>query len=111
MRRIVTSLISAVALAACANLNASTSPPLGSNLIEERSISDLQADLTAGRTTSEALVEAYLARISAMDRTGPTLQAVISLSPNAAADARALDAERRAGRVRGPLHGDRKSVV
>jgi len=105
MRRIVTSLISAVALAACANLNASTSPPLGSNLIEERSISDLQADLTAGRTTSEALVEAYLARISAMDRTGPTLQAVISLSPNAAADARALDAERRAGRVRGPLHG------
>ena len=40
-----------------------------------------------------------------MDRAGPTLQAVISLSPNAAADARALDAERRAGRVRGPLHG------
>ena len=104
MRRIVTTLIFALALAACANL-ASTSSPPGANLIEERSISDLQADLTAGRTTSEALVEAYLARISAMDRTGPTLRAVISLSPNAASDARALDAERRAGRVRGPLHG------
>ena len=104
MRRIVTTLIFALALAACANL-ASTSSPPGANLIEERSISDLQADLTAGRTTSEALVEAYLARISAMDRTGTTLRAVISLSPNAASDARALDAERRAGRVRGPLHG------
>ena len=105
MRQIVTTLISAVALAACANLEASTPSPRGSDLIEERSISDLQADLSAGRTTSEALVAAYLARISAMDRAGPTLQAVISLSPNAAADARALDAERRAGRVRGPLHG------
>ena len=105
MRQIVTTLISAVALAACANLEASTPSPRGSDLIEERSISDLQADLSAGRTTSEALVAAYLARISAMDRAGPTLQAVISLSPNAAADARALDAERRAGRVCGPLHG------
>ena len=105
MRQIVTTLISAVALAACANLEASTPSPRGSDLVEERSISDLQADLSAGRTTSEALVAAYLARISAMDRAGPTLQAVISLSPNAAADARALDAERRAGRVRGPLHG------
>jgi amidase len=105
MRQIVTTLISAVALAACASLEASTPSPRGSDLVEERSISDLQADLSAGRTTSEALVAAYLARISAMDRAGPTLQAVISLSPNAAADARALDAERRAGRVRGPLHG------
>jgi amidase len=105
MRQIVTTLISAAALAACASLDASTPPPPGSNLIEEMSISDLQADLAAGRTTSEALVAAYLARISAMDRAGPTLQAVISISPNAAADARALDAERRAGRVRGPLHG------
>ncbi|MCF8509104.1 MAG: hypothetical protein K9G83_10235, partial [Hyphomonadaceae bacterium] len=68
MRQIVTTLISAVALAACASLEASTPSPRGSDLVEERSISDLQADLSAGRTTSEALVAAYLARISAMDR-------------------------------------------
>ena len=40
-----------------------------------------------------------------MDRKGPTLRSVIALNPDALAQARALDAERKAGRVRGPLHG------
>lgn len=73
--------------------------------IEERAIADLQADMTAGRTTSERLVTAYLARIEALDRRGPALRSVIALNPDARAQARALDAERRAGKVRGPLHG------
>ncbi len=73
--------------------------------VEEKSIAQLQADLTAGAVTSEQLVQAYLDRIAAIDDAGPTLNAVIALNPNALADARALDAERRAGRLRGPLHG------
>lgn len=73
--------------------------------IVERSIDELAADLAAGRTSSEALVRAYLARIAAIDRSGPTLRSVIATNPQAIAEARALDAERRAGRVRGPLHG------
>ena len=73
--------------------------------VAERSIGDLQADMTAGRTTSQALVQAYLERIAAMDRAGPRLNSVIALNPDALAQARALDAERRAGHVRGPLHG------
>ncbi len=105
MRNLMTTLIPALVLASCTSFDAPISSSPGSSLVEERSISDLQGDLTAGRTTSEALVEAYLARIAAMDHAGPTLQAVISVNPTAAADARALDAERRAGRVRGPLHG------
>ncbi len=64
-----------------------------------------QAEMTAHRTTSEALVKRYLARIAAVDRAGPTLRAVIALNPHAVEDARRLDAERRAGHVRGPLHG------
>ncbi|HEY3951364.1 amidase [Phenylobacterium sp.] len=64
-----------------------------------------QADMAAGRYTSEALVQAYLDRIAAMDRKGPKLNAVIALNPHALADARARDAERKAGRVRGPLQG------
>ena len=64
-----------------------------------------QADMTAGRYTSEALVREYLARIEAMDRKGPKLNAVIALNSHALADARALDAERKAGKLRGPLHG------
>ncbi|MDP8916150.1 MAG: amidase family protein, partial [Pseudomonadota bacterium] len=61
--------------------------------------------MAAGQTTSEQLTSAYLARIQRIDRSGPSLRSVLSLNPNALADARALDAERRAGRVRGPLHG------
>ncbi len=73
--------------------------------IEEVSAADLLAQLNAGKTTSEALVRAYLARIAAMDRSGPALHAVIALNPEALAAAKALDAERKAGKLRGPLHG------
>jgi amidase len=73
--------------------------------VVEASIGELGAAMAAGRVTSEALVAAYRARIEALDWAGPELRSVIALSPRAADDARAMDAERRAGRVRGPLHG------
>jgi len=73
--------------------------------VVEKSIATLQADMAAGRVSSADLVQAYLARIAAMDRDGPQLHAVISLNPNAIADAVALDNERKAGALRGPLHG------
>ena len=64
-----------------------------------------QAAMAAGSLTSEALVRDYLARIAALDKAGPRLNSVIALNPHALADARKLDAERKAGHVRGPLHG------
>jgi amidase len=73
--------------------------------VQEKTIAQLQQDLAAGAVTSEQLVEAYLERIAAIDDAGPTLNAVIAINPDALASARALDAERRAGRTRGPLHG------
>ncbi len=73
--------------------------------MEERSIDELQAAMTAGRATSAALTRAYLDRIAKMDRRGPTLGSVIAVNPDAVAQARTLDAERKAGRIRGPLHG------
>lgn len=69
------------------------------------SASDQAAAMQAGTLTSEALVQSYLSRIAALDRAGPKLNAIIALNPHALADARRLDAERKAGRVRGPLHG------
>ena len=54
---------------------------------------------------SEELVAAYLDAIDRIDRKGPTLRSVLSLNPDAANDARRLDAERKAGKVRGALHG------
>ena len=73
--------------------------------VVEKSIAELAADMAAGRVTSEGLVRAYAARIEAVDRSGPTLRSIIALNPRALADARRLDAERRDGRLRGPLHG------
>ena len=69
------------------------------------SIGELQAALSDGRLTSEALTRFYLARIARLDRAGPTLRAVIAVNPNALAQARALDRERRLHGARGPLHG------
>jgi amidase len=73
--------------------------------VEERSISELGRDLASGRTTSVALVDAYLDRIAQLDRSGPELRSVLALNPAARAQARVLDAERAAGASRGPLHG------
>jgi amidase len=73
--------------------------------IEEASVASLSAEIASGRTTSEKAVRAYLKRIAAMDRKGPRLNSIITLNPRALAEARALDADRRAGRLRGPLHG------
>ena len=54
---------------------------------------------------SHQLTQAYLDRIAKIDDAGPTLAAVIETSPTAIADADALDAEHKAGKTRGPLHG------
>jgi amidase len=71
----------------------------------EATIEDLQARMAAGSLTARELTSAYLARIAAVDRAGPKLNAVIELNPDALAIAEKLDAERKAGKVRGPLHG------
>ena len=68
-------------------------------------IEDLNTAFDAGTLTSERLVELYLARIAAYDQQGPSLNAVLWLSDDALATARALDAERRARGPRSPLHG------
>jgi amidase len=70
-----------------------------------KSIADLTEAQAQGRVTSEQLVDAYLRRIATVDRSGPTLHSVLAVNPQARADARALDRERAAGHVRGPLHG------
>jgi len=73
--------------------------------LEEVSIAELGEGLASGRWTSRGLVELYLERIDATNRRGPELRAVIETDPGILAAADALDAERSAGRIRGPLHG------
>lgn len=71
----------------------------------EATIDDLQARMAAGTLTARTLTEAYLGRIAEVDRAGPRLNAVIEVNPDALRTAERLDAERKAGRVRGALHG------
>jgi amidase len=73
--------------------------------LEECSVADLQAAMTSGKETAVSLAKKYLRRIEAMNRTGPTLRAVLEVNPDALAIARALDHERKAKGPRGPLHG------
>lgn len=73
--------------------------------VTEKSIAQLEADMTSGRVTSAGIVGAYLARIAAIDRSGPALDSVIALNPDALKEARAADAARRAGRAHGTLFG------
>jgi amidase len=70
--------------------------------LEEVTVAQLQAQMASGGLTAQALVQKYQARINVID---PGLNSIIELNPDAEAVAMALDAERRAGRVRGPLHG------
>lgn len=59
----------------------------------------------AGETNAEEIVADYLKRIAEIDDSGPRLNAVIATFPDAIDQARRLDAERKSGKVRGPLHG------
>jgi amidase len=68
-------------------------------------IADLQGRMASGALTSRAIVELYLARIEAIDRSGPTLHAVLEIDPDSLAAADALDLERLQHGPRGPLHG------
>lgn len=73
--------------------------------VVELSAIDARARLAAGTLSARALAEASLARIAAVDDAGPRLRAVIEIAPDVLARADQLDAERAAGRLRGPLHG------
>jgi amidase len=73
--------------------------------LEEATLTGLQAGLQSGKYTSRALVAAYLQRIDETNGRGPALSAVLETNPDAAAQATALDAERKAKGPRGPLHG------
>jgi amidase len=71
----------------------------------EASIETLRARMDAGRLTARTVVAACLARIEAIDRKGPRIASIIEVNPDALAIAAERDRERRAGKVRGPLHG------
>ena len=73
--------------------------------VVELGAAEAQSRMARGSLTSRVLTQAYLDRITRLDDAGPRLHSVIEINARALADADVLDAERRAGKVRGPLHG------
>ena len=86
-------------------VHAPSAPPKPAIDVVELSAVEASERMAAGRLTSRALTQAYLDRIAAIDKAGPQLNSVIELNPAALSDADTFDAERKAGKVRGPLHG------
>jgi amidase len=74
-------------------------------VLAHTSIVELQAAMATGQLKAVDLVRFFLARIDALDRQGPRLNAVLEINPAAESLAAALDEERHNGHVRGPLHG------
>jgi amidase len=95
-------LIVALAGMACSPRVADTPTSTAPFIIVETGIPDLQAALQSGRVTSRQLVTLYLARIGTYE---DRINGIITVNPRALDEADAMDRERAAGRVRGPLHG------
>src|SRR5438046_5871688 len=70
--------------------------------LEEITVAQLQDSMRTGARTSRSICAAYLTRIAELD---PKLHAVLETNPDALVVADRLDGERKAGHVRGPLHG------
>jgi amidase len=94
-------------LAACSTVPPGPAPAASPARVDVVGLSATQARarLADGSLTSHDLTQAYLDRIASIDDAGPRLNAVIDVNPQALAEADARDAERKAGKVRGPLHG------
>ncbi|HZY47196.1 MAG TPA: amidase family protein, partial [Candidatus Bathyarchaeia archaeon] len=76
-----------------------------SSSIEEITISQIQAMYKAGTLTVSSLVKMYTSRISALDQSGPKLNSIIQLNPDAATIASQLDSQLAAGQSQGILFG------
>lgn len=115
MRPILTICLAAAA-AALAIGGCATAPPVAPAptvdtsptapfALSEISIAELQRRMEAKELTAREITQSYLDRIARLDDAGPQLNAIIEINPDALAIADTLDAERAAGKVRGPLHG------
>jgi Asp-tRNA(Asn)/Glu-tRNA(Gln) amidotransferase A subunit family amidase len=72
--------------------------------VRESSIAEIHRAMRGGRLSCHALVQRYLDRIAAYDKSGPAINAIVVVNPRALAVADSLDARRRAGEAMGALH-------
>ncbi|HYD78192.1 MAG TPA: amidase [Paucimonas sp.] len=95
----------ATAMAAGHPALASAAPAGLDSIVLEASVPQLHAAIAGGRMSARSLAAFYLDRIRRIDRSGPRLNSVIEINPDALRIAAQLDDERARKGVRGPLHG------
>lgn len=79
--------------------------PKKAAFLEEVTIANLQEKMESGELTARQIVKGYLDRIGEIDQSGPELNSLIAINPEALEIADRLDTERKAGKIRGALHG------
>ena len=110
MKKVMLCAASALAFASCSEAPApgrdkGAPQSYAAEGVTAMTLPELAAAIKAGEVTSEAATAAYIARIEAVDWSGPTLQSVLALNPDALDDARAADAKKQSGEPLGLLHG------
>ncbi|MHC8319196.1 amidase family protein [Pseudomonas sp. GB2N2] len=73
--------------------------------LEYLSVDEINRRMESNQLTAVELVQHLLQRIATLDKQGPMINAIIELNPDALDIAESLDRERKAGYIRGPLHG------
>jgi amidase len=83
----------------------SPAPDVPAFELDEVTIDNLQEGMKSGKYTARVITEKYLSRIEAVDKSGPAVNSVIEINPDAVEIAESLDRERKEKGARGPLHG------
>jgi hypothetical protein len=105
MERILFVFIAALMASSWAPAENTDSVSAAPSQFNEATVADLQAKMKAGTLTSEQLTQYYLRRILDLDQSGPGVNAVIELNPDAIKIAQQMDELRRHGKILGPMHG------
>ncbi|KAA0991793.1 amidase [Dyadobacter aurulentus] len=111
-RRTFVNLASAAGIAAismsfieCTPREQETEEDKSRSALEEMTVAEMQKRMKEGKLTARKLTQFYLDQIKTIDENGPALKAVIELNPDALAIADAMDRDRKAGKIRGIMHG------
>ena len=108
---VVSLAISSIAVASCNTPEKKEASPAKASdsadefALNETTVDALQQKMQSGEYTSHSITDMYLKRIEAIDKKGPAINAVIEVNPDALGIADEMDKERKAGKIRGPLHG------
>lgn len=89
----------------CSNSDSVATSSISEIMLEELTIAQIQEAYAAETYRITDLTQAYIDRIAEIDQSGPQLNSIIVVNPDALAIAQQLDEELAAGKSRGPLHG------